>query len=140
MTREKAAKICQSIKFILDKEDYSEEVEEALDMAIAALKQLSLPKIIIRQGEQEPCDKRTDKHTETHACDCINRPKGEWVDDDEQQILMKKFIEKGENWKVCNICGAGMRVGAKYDTDEQYRDFFHNYCPYCGARMESDEQ
>ena len=74
MTREEAAKICQSIKFILDKEDYSEEVEEALNMAIAALKQLSLPKIIIRQGEQEPCEyKRTDKRTETHACDCISR-------------------------------------------------------------------
>ena len=69
-----------------------------------------------------------------------DRPTGHWIDDDEQQILMKKFIEKGENWKVCNICGAGMRVGAKYDTDEQYRDFFHNYCPYCGARMESGEE
>lgn len=54
MTRAKAAQICQAIKFILDREDYSEEVEEALNMAIAALKQLSLPKIIIRQGEQEP--------------------------------------------------------------------------------------
>lgn len=68
-----------------------------------------------------------------------DRPTGHWVDDDEQQILMKKFIEKGENWKVCNICGAGMRVGAKYDTDEQYHDFFHNYCPNCGARMEGEE-
>ena len=39
MTREEAAKICQSIKFILDNDDYSEEVEEALDMAIEALQQ-----------------------------------------------------------------------------------------------------
>ena len=39
MTREEAAKICQSIKFLMDKEDYSEAVEEALDMAIEALKQ-----------------------------------------------------------------------------------------------------
>ena len=39
MTREKAAKICQSIKFLMDKEDYSEEVEEALNMAIEALEQ-----------------------------------------------------------------------------------------------------
>lgn len=39
MTREEAAKVCQSIKFILDNEDYSEEVEEALDMAIEALEQ-----------------------------------------------------------------------------------------------------
>lgn len=39
MTREEAAKVCQSIKFILDNEDYSEEVEEALNMAIEALEQ-----------------------------------------------------------------------------------------------------
>lgn len=39
MTREEAAKICQSIKFMMDKDDYSEAVEEALDMAIAALDQ-----------------------------------------------------------------------------------------------------
>ncbi len=39
MTREEAAKICQSIKFILDSDDYSEEVEEALNMAIEALQQ-----------------------------------------------------------------------------------------------------
>ena len=74
MTRSEAAKICQSIKFMMDKDDYSEEVEEALNMAIAALKQLSLPKIIIRQGEQEPNeDKRTIKRTGTHACDYISR-------------------------------------------------------------------
>jgi len=54
MKMQEAAEICQSIKFILDKEDYSEEVEEALDMAIKALQHLSLPRIIIGQGEKEP--------------------------------------------------------------------------------------
>lgn len=54
MTRQEAAKICQSIKFILDNDDYSEEVEEALNMAIKALEQLSLPRIFIGQGEKEP--------------------------------------------------------------------------------------
>jgi hypothetical protein len=39
MTKSEAAKICQSIKFLMDKEDYSEEVEEALNMAIEALEQ-----------------------------------------------------------------------------------------------------
>ena len=82
MTREEASKICQSIKFMMDKEDYSEEVEEALNMAIAALKQLSLPKIIIRQGEQ------------VDAIPSADRLTGHWIDDDEQQILMKKFSSK----------------------------------------------
>ena len=36
------------------------ETDEAVNMAIKAL-------------EQEPCDKRTDKRTGTHACDCISR-------------------------------------------------------------------
>lgn len=39
MTRSEAAKICQSIKFILENSDYTEEVEEALNMAIEALDQ-----------------------------------------------------------------------------------------------------
>lgn len=39
MTRSEAAKICQSIKFMMDKDDYSEAVEEALNMAIEALEQ-----------------------------------------------------------------------------------------------------
>ena len=36
------------------------ETDEAVNMAIKAL-------------EQEPCDKRTDKRTGTHECDCISR-------------------------------------------------------------------
>ena len=42
MTREEAAKICQSIKFILENSDYTEAVEEALNMAIEALEQESI--------------------------------------------------------------------------------------------------
>lgn len=39
MTGEDAARIVQSIKFVLDNKDYSDEVEEALDMAVKALRQ-----------------------------------------------------------------------------------------------------
>ena len=39
MTRSEAAQICQSVKFILENSDYTEAVEEALDMAIEALEQ-----------------------------------------------------------------------------------------------------
>ena len=48
MTNEECKNILQSIKFILDNDSYSDEVEEALDMAIKAL-------------EAEPCE------------DCISR-------------------------------------------------------------------
>lgn len=55
MTREEAAKICQSIKFILDNDDYSEEVEEALDMAIEALQQEPKRGEWLDAREEDPC-------------------------------------------------------------------------------------
>ena len=57
MTREEAIKGLKVLR-----KDFSgyKPNEEMFDMAIEAL-------------QQEPCDKRTDKHTETHACDCISR-------------------------------------------------------------------
>lgn len=64
MTKQEAAQICQSIKFILDKEDYSEEVEEALNMAIEALEQA--PKtghwILKKDDEYEYCICSNCKH------------------------------------------------------------------------------
>lgn len=47
MKRAEAAQICQSVKFILENSDYTEAVEEALDMAIEALEQEG----IIRCGD-----------------------------------------------------------------------------------------
>ena len=128
MTREKAAKICQSIKFILDKEDYSEEVEEALNMAIAALKQLSLPKIIIRQGEQEPSAQPfTSEQIQTmqeieaaqvekaYELGKADRPTGRW------------HIEPGIGC-FCSKCS--FDIG----NDLDFMEYVH-YCPNCGADM-----
>lgn len=54
MTREEAVKILKSTLA------YDSDFAEAKQMAIEAL-------------EREPCDKRTEERTETHACDCISR-------------------------------------------------------------------
>ena len=86
--------------------------------------------------EQEPCeDKRTDKHAEMHACDCINgcepldigvfenivedlpsaqpeRPKGEWITTEYDTIK-------------CGECGI-VYSSALYPR---------KYCPNCGADM-----
>lgn len=64
-----------------------------------------------------------------------DRPTGHWIEDEKQNVLMRKFIEKGEVWRVCSVCGAGLMIGAEYETDKYYHETFHNYCPNCGADM-----
>lgn len=58
MTNKQAQETINAIKFMLDNAQYSEDVEEALDMAINAL-----------TAQPETHEKRT----ETHACDLIDR-------------------------------------------------------------------
>ena len=60
-----------------------------------------------------------------------------WIDDSGQQVLMEDDIAKGENWKICSHCGAGMCIGAKYKTDKRYHPHFQSYCPNCGAKMDN---
>ena len=62
--------------------------------------------------------------------------RGKWIEDKGQQTLMQNFIERGEVWRVCSVCGAGHMIGHKYATDKAYHDRHHNFCPNCGARME----
>lgn len=151
MTRAKAAQICQAIKFILGREDYSEEVEEALNMAIAALKQLSLPKIIIRQGEQEPCEyKRTDKRTETHACDCISRQAA--INDIEKNAYRHTYLEQiidivsalpsAQQWIPCSE--RLPRINGVYNVTRKISDGFEcrnisDACYYDGANTWHDD-
>ena len=58
MTNREAAEIMKAIIFMLKNEDYSDEVEEAIHMAINAL-----------TAQPETHEKRT----ETHSCDCVER-------------------------------------------------------------------
>lgn len=64
-----------------------------------------------------------------------DRPKGEWIESREQNILMAKRIEKGETWRVCSNCGTGYMIGAQYEGQKSYGERFHNFCPRCGADM-----
>ena len=66
----------------------------------------------------------------------IQPKRGKWIEDKGQQTLMRDFIERGEAWRVCSVCGAGHMIGHKYATDKAYHDRHHNFCPNCGARME----
>ena len=67
------------------------------------------------------------------------RIKGHWIESNGLNILMKKFIEKGETWRVCDKCGAGFMIGYQYECDKLYHETFHNFCPKCGAEMEVTE-
>ena len=68
----------------------------------------------------------------------IQPKRGKWIEDKGQQTLMKNFIEMGEVWRVCSVCGAGHMIGHKYAIDKAYHDRHHNYCPNCGAKMEGE--
>lgn len=61
--------------------------------------------------------------------------RGKWIEDKGQQTLMQNFIERGEVWRVCSVCGAGHMIGHKYAIDKAYHDRHHNFCPHCGADM-----
>ena len=61
--------------------------------------------------------------------------RGTWIEDKGQQTLMQNFIEMGEVWRVCSVCGAGHMIGHKYAIDKAYHDRHHNFCPHCGADM-----
>ena len=69
----------------------------------------------------------------------IQPKRGRWLEDKGQQTLMKNFIERGEVWRVCSVCGAGHMIGHKYAIDKAYHDRHHNFCPNCGCRMDGGE-
>ena len=69
----------------------------------------------------------------------IQPKRGKWIEDKGQQTLMRNFIERGEVWRVCSICGAGHMIGHKYATDKAYHDRYHNFCPNCGADMRGEQ-
>lgn len=66
--------------------------------------------------------------------------RGRWIEDKGQQTLMQNFIERGEVWRVCSVCGAGHMIGHKYECDKAYHETYHNFCPNCGAKMEVNHE
>ena len=70
----------------------------------------------------------------------IQPKRGRWIEDKGQQTLMQNFIERGEVWRVCSVCGAGHMIGYKYAIDKAYHDMHHNFCPNCGADMRQREE
>ena len=148
MTRAEAAQICQSVKFILENSDYTEAVEEALNMAIEAL-------------QQEPFDKRTDKRTGTHACDCISRQaaidavtEAIWHYPNEcyKNLNVYEVAEVLVSDAIKSLPSADRPTGHWIENDNgtfscsncqswipEEQRHYARHCLYCGARMESEE-
>jgi hypothetical protein len=162
MTREEASERLKemSVQFALcvTDEQLLEDIK-ALDIAIEALEQEPTAEyssdVISRQGAIDAVNKNRDSvfHDSVHYEDAVydisnlpsaqvekayelgkaDRPTGHWIEDEKQNVLMRKFIEKGEVWRVCSVCGAGHMIGHKYATDKAYHDMHHNFCPNCGS-------
>lgn len=144
MTRERAAEICQYIKFILKNEDYTEEVEDALNMAIEALEQepscrntRQVDLISREQAIKEISDEFENEWEEADvnfnhglnialsiikALSSANRPTGHWIEHDDGTVLCE-----------CSECHE------KYLLYEEHI-LGRKFCPNCGARMESDTE
>lgn len=125
MTRERAAQICQSIKFMVDKDYYSEEVEEALDVAIEVLEQETSCRNTRQVDLTQNCVKckhycETEDDTGVHShcrATCSNNAQ------------VNHWIKHSDTAYECPICGRGIDVGLPKYIDVE------RYCRYCGARL-----
>lgn len=108
MTREEAIIDLNALKFILDNDQYTDEIEEALDTAIFALQQPER-----KTGKWIPVTKIYKVKEEQFPQTCI-----EWIDATEPDEVdgvrcsecgtVYDFTE-ARNW--CSECGADMREG-----------------------------
>ena len=165
MTREEAIYLLRNTAWLAPSGTL-EPVEEAVDMAINALEAMDNARnmvqhvgnvdLISREDAMDILDdfqKDIENGVDNYAeyrdrllslpgpvgnSDTL-RPKGKWIVDEGQQVLMQDRIADGEDWKVCSVCGCGFMVGHKYNTDRSYHKTFHNFCPQCGAYMRGEK-
>ena len=102
--------------------------------AIDALRKMQTYKMF--SGDDMLLIDQAGAQTELMQLPPIQPKRGKWIEDKGQQTLMQNFIERGEVWRVCSVCGAGHMIGHKYASDKAYHDRHHNFCPNCGAEME----
>lgn len=135
MTNKEAAQIVHSVIFMLDKEYYSDAVEEALLMAIKAL-------------EQEPCEDCISRKavTDTTICEGIYCDECSFntCEDGQSGCLLKERVDKLPSvtpkqkmglWIFDEILDRHYYCSECKSMGVDYWDF----CPFCGAKMEVEE-
>ena len=164
MTRSEAAKICQSIKFILENSDYTEAVEEALNMAIEALEQEPTAEyssdVISRQAAIDAIEPTLKSILQGNSFKAVNvmdkiRDLPSAQPFTEEQIQTMQEIEAAQVEKAYELGKADRPTGHWIEHDDErvlcecsechekyllYEEHVlgRNFCPNCGARMESD--
>lgn len=159
MTRARAIELLKGIQFCCDFDDCTnawdcDECVDAFNMAIAALKQLSLPKIIIRQGEQEPSAQPfTEEQIQTvqelefaqvekaYELGKADRPTGHWIENAQEYYEM--INEKGggvdENTPYFTDDIACSECLAKFSVIDNETERF-DFCPNCGCAMKGGKE
>lgn len=157
MTRAEAAKICQSIKFMMDKDDYSEEVEEALDMAMEALEQEETLQNLTRPNKSDLISRQA-------AIDAVFGRSHDIIKQrlkilptaqpfTEDQIQTMQELESAQVEKAYELGKADRPTGHWIENDNgtfscsncqswipKEQHHYARHCLYCGARMESEEE
>ena len=125
MKPQEAIEKLQAIKFLLDREIYSDEVDEAIDIAIKALEQeptntnLMLMEANINgyvQGLKDSSKAEQEPKT------------GHWI--------FCEGIKGKDNVEKCSRCQSHWKEAIIYRNDTQeYLRLRLKYCPECGANM-----
>ena len=113
MKQEEAIDTINSIKHIIDIDNYSDRVEKALDMAITALKEETICTILSDDEVKQPCIKG--------PCG-IERPQGEW-----------KYDTRSGQF-ICSKCEGGVNMPTLMGEP------LYKWCPWCGADMRRSEE
>ncbi len=114
MTRAEAIEMLKSMKY---EDDENCLENQALDMAIASLTIDEKYDLEFARNEEDikPVEKT-----------------GRWI---EKEVMLCKNAGVEELQSVqCNVCYRFLT------TPYLYRIYHHNYCPYCGARMEVEDE
>lgn len=123
MTNERCTEILQSIKFILSSEQYSDELEEALDKAIKVIGSQTQPDFDTDQKINKAFDDGYDQGYLQCKAD-QEQTTGHWIE------RRKKGSCYWQSW--CSVCGKHSGIGGI--VSNRHKPF----CPNCGSPM-SDE-